>query len=92
MEPPLYKLVADFGSHRRTISDTLKCNDVEVFHKATTKPELVKRVIELYTEMKTPKEVRAIVGGSAKILSAKFSRRMESISGRVGNIRRDKMV
>ena len=88
----IYKLAADFGCHRRTISDTLKRNGIEVFHKATTKPELVKRVIELYTEMKTPKEVRAIVGGSAKILSAKFSRRMESISGRVGNIRRDKMV
>lgn len=62
MEPPLYKLVADFGSHRRTISDTLKCNGIEVFHKATTKPELAKRAIELYTEMKTPKEVGAIVG------------------------------
>ena len=92
MEPPLYKLVADFDSHRRTISDTLKCNGIEVFHKATTKPELVKRVIELYTEMKTPKEVRAIVGGSAKILSAKSSKRTESIFGRAGSIRRDKMV
>ena len=51
-----------FGCHRRTISDTLKRNGVEVSHQAATKPELVKRIIELYAEMKTPKEVGAIVG------------------------------
>ncbi|WP_288155142.1 hypothetical protein [uncultured Sharpea sp.] len=45
-----------------TISDTLKRNGVEVSHQAATKPELVKRIIELYAEMKTPKEVGAIVG------------------------------
>ena len=43
-------------------SDTLKRNGVEVSHQATAKPELVKRIIELYAEMKTPKEVGAIVG------------------------------
>ncbi len=58
----IYKLAADFGCHRRTISDTLKRNDVEVSHQATKKPELVKKIIELYAEMKTPKEVGAIVG------------------------------
>ena len=52
----------EFGCHRRTISDTLKRNGVEVSHQATAKPELVKRIIELYAEMKTPKEVGAIVG------------------------------
>lgn len=58
----IYKLAADFGCHRRTISDTLKCNGIEVSHLASKKPELVKKIIELYAEMKTPKEVGAIVG------------------------------
>lgn len=58
----VYKLAEDFGCHRSTISAVLKRNGVEVSHKASTKPELVKRVIELYAEMKTPKEVGAIVG------------------------------
>ena len=57
-----YELAKEFGCHRRTISDTLKRNGVEVSHQAATKPELVKRIIELYAEMKTPKEVGAIVG------------------------------
>lgn len=57
-----YELAKEFGCHRRTISDTLKRNGVEVSHQATTKPELVKKIIELYAEMKTPKEVGAIVG------------------------------
>ena len=59
---PIYKLAADFGCHRRTISDTLKRNGIEVSHLASKKPELVKKIIELYAEMKTPKEVGAIVG------------------------------
>ena len=58
----VYELAAEFGCHRRTVSDVLKRNGVTVSHKATEKPELVKRVIELYAEMKTPKEVGAIVG------------------------------
>lgn len=58
----VYKLAEDFKCHRSTISAVLKRNGVEVSHKASTKPELVKRVIELYAEMKTPKEVGAIVG------------------------------
>ncbi len=57
-----YELAKEFGCHRRTISDTLKRNGVEVSHQATAKPELVKKIIELYAEMKTPKEVGAIVG------------------------------
>lgn len=57
-----YKLAKEFGCHRRTISDALKRNGVEVSHQASKKPELVKRIIELYTEYKTPKEVGAIVG------------------------------
>ena len=57
-----YELAKEFGCHRRTISDALKRNGVEVSHRASTKPELVKRIIELYAEMKTPKEVGAIVG------------------------------
>ena len=55
-------IASSFGCHRRTISDVLKRNDIEVSHKASAKPELVKRIIELYAEMKTPKEVGAIVG------------------------------
>lgn len=43
-----YELAKEFGCHRRTISDTLKRNGVEVSHQATAKPELVKRIIELY--------------------------------------------
>ena len=58
----VYKLAKDFDCHRSTISAVLKRNGVEVSHKASAKPELVKRVIELYAEMKTPKEVGAIVG------------------------------
>ena len=58
----VYELAAEFGCHRRTVSDVLKRNGVTVSHKATEKPGLVKRVIELYAEMKTPKEVGAIVG------------------------------
>ena len=57
-----YDLAKEFGCHRRTITDTLKRNGVEVSHQAATKPELVKRIIELYAEMKTPKEVGAIAG------------------------------
>ena len=57
-----YDLAKEFGCHRRTITDTLKRNGVELSHQAATKPELVKRIIELYAEMKTPKEVGAIVG------------------------------
>ena len=40
----------------------LKRNGVEVTHLASKKPELVKIVIDLYAEMKTPKEVGAIAG------------------------------
>lgn len=58
----VYKLAEDFGCHRSTISAVLKRNGVEVTHLASKKPELVKKVIELYAEMKTPKEVGAIVG------------------------------
>lgn len=58
----IHKLAADFGCHRRTISDTLKRNGIEVSHLASKKPELVKKIIELYAEMKTPKEVGVIVG------------------------------
>ncbi|MFR7820177.1 hypothetical protein [Candidatus Pseudoruminococcus sp.] len=58
----VYKLAKDFECHRSTISAVLKRNGVEVSHKASTKPELVKKVIELYAEMKTPKEVGTIVG------------------------------
>lgn len=58
----VYKLAKDFECHRSTISAVLKRNGVEVSHKASTKPELVRKVIALYSEMKTPKEVGAIVG------------------------------
>ena len=58
----LYKLAEEFGCHRRTISDTLKRNGVEVSHRASKKPELVKRIIDLYAEYKTPKQIGAIVG------------------------------
>lgn len=58
----VYKLAKDFECHRSTISAVLKRNGVEVTHLASKKPELVKKVIELYAEMKTPKEVGAIVG------------------------------
>lgn len=57
-----YDLAKQFDCHRRTISDTLKRNGIEVSHQASKKPGLVKKVIELYAEMKTPKEVGAIVG------------------------------
>lgn len=57
-----YDLAKEFGCHRRTITDALKRNGIEVSHRASTKPELVKKVIELYAEMKTPKEVGTIVG------------------------------
>ena len=57
-----YILAKEFGCHRSTITAALRRNGIEVSHKATTKPELVKRVIELYAEMKTPKEVGSIVG------------------------------
>lgn len=57
-----YELAKEFGCHRSTITAALRRNGIEISHKATTKPELVKRVIELYAEMKTPKEVGAIVG------------------------------
>lgn len=57
-----YELAKEFNCHRSTITAALRRNGIEVSHKATTKPELVKRVIELYAEMKTPKEVGAIVG------------------------------
>lgn len=57
-----YELAKEFNCHRSTITATLRRNGIEVSHKATTKPELVKRVIELYAEMKTPKEVSSIVG------------------------------
>lgn len=60
-----YELAKEFGCHRSTITATLRRNGIEVSHKATTKHELVKRVIELYAEMKTPKEVGAIVGITA---------------------------
>ena len=40
----------------------MKRNGVEVTHLASKKPELVKKVIELYAEMKTPKEVGRLVG------------------------------
>ena len=58
----VYKLAKDFECHRSTISAVLKRNGVEVSHKASTKPELVKKVIALYAQMKTPKEVGTIVG------------------------------
>ena len=54
-------IATSFGCHRRTISDVLKRNGIEVSHKASAKPELVKKVIELYTEYKTPKEIGTIV-------------------------------
>ena len=57
-----YELAKEFGCHRRTISDALKRNGVEVSHQASKKPELVKKIIELYAKYKTPKEVGAIVG------------------------------
>ena len=57
-----YILAKEFGCHRSTITAALRRNGIEVSHKATTEPELVKRVIELYAEMKTPKEVGSIVG------------------------------
>lgn len=57
-----YELAKEFNCHRSTITAALRRNGIEVSHKAATKPELVKRVIELYAEMKTPKEVGAIVG------------------------------
>lgn len=54
----VYKLAEDFKCHRSTISAVLKRNGVEVSHKASTKPELVKRVIELYAENEDPKRSR----------------------------------
>ena len=57
-----YELAKEFNCHRSTITAALRRNGIEASHKATTKPELVKRVIELYAEMKTPKEIGAIVG------------------------------
>ena len=57
-----YELAKEFNCHRSTITAALRRNGIEVSHKAATKPELVKRVIGLYAEMKTPKEVGAIVG------------------------------
>ena len=58
----VYKLAKDFECNRSTISAVLKRNGVEITHLASKKPELVKKVIELYAEMKTPKEVGATVG------------------------------
>ena len=52
----------DFECHRSTISAVLKRNGIEVTHQASKKPELTKRIIELYAEYKTPKEIGAIVG------------------------------
>ena len=57
-----YELAKEFNCHRSTITAALRRNGIEVSHKTATKPELVKRVIELYAEMKTPKEVGTIVG------------------------------
>ncbi|MCR4753307.1 MAG: hypothetical protein K5837_02710 [Candidatus Saccharibacteria bacterium] len=57
-----YELAKEFGCHRRTICDALKRNGVEVSHQASKKPELTKRIIELYAEYKTPKEIGTIVG------------------------------
>lgn len=54
-------IASTFGCHRRTISDILKRNGIVVSHNASAKPELVKRVIELYSELKTPKEIGEIV-------------------------------
>ena len=48
----VYKLAKDFECHRSTISAVLKRNGVEVTHLASKKPELVKKVIELYAERK----------------------------------------
>lgn len=56
-----YELAKEFGCHRRTISDTQKRNGVEASQQASTKPKLIKRIIELYAEMKTPKEAGVIV-------------------------------
>ncbi|MBR3106649.1 MAG: helix-turn-helix domain-containing protein [Clostridia bacterium] len=48
-------IASTFGCHRRTISDILKRNGIEVSHNASAKPELDKRVIELYgTESPRP--------------------------------------
>ena len=58
----VYKLAKDIECHRSTISAVLKRNGIEVTHLASKKPELVRKVIELYSEMKTPREVGAIVG------------------------------
>ena len=37
-----YILAKEFGCHRSTITAALRRNGIEVSHKATTKPELVK--------------------------------------------------
>ena len=91
-----YELAKEFGCHRRTICDALKRNGVEVSHQAAKKPELTKRIIELYAEYKTPKEIGAIIGIGAvpsarssrrtESMSARSSRRTESMSARVGSI------
>lgn len=57
-----YDLAKEFDCHRQTISDTLKRNGIEVSHRASAKPDLVKKIIELYADMKTPKGIGAIVG------------------------------
>lgn len=56
-----YTLAEEFGCHRSTISAVLKRNGIEVSHRASTKPELVKKIIGLYAEYKTPKEIGKIV-------------------------------
>ncbi len=58
----IYELAEQFNCHRKTISDTLKRNGVEVSHQASKKPELVKKIIDLYAEYKTPREIGTIVG------------------------------
>ena len=57
-----HNLAKEFGRRRRTISDALKRNGVEVPHQASKKPELTKRIVKLYAGYNTPKEIGAIVG------------------------------
>ncbi len=64
----IYQLAEEFGCHRQTISDVLKRNNIKINNCVAQKKLDAEKVISMYAEMRTTKEIANQFGVSPKAI------------------------
>ncbi|PKU89679.1 Homeodomain-like domain-containing protein [Bifidobacterium thermophilum] len=61
----IYELAREFGCHRATISRVVKDNGIEVTNQCAKKKVLTEMIMQMYSELYKPQEIREALGVSA---------------------------